>query len=82
MEYSKCSNHITQHNLNGAKRGTNGRQTTQQLFQNQGLERFLFFYVDCFVKIVKNGHGALVGITRVKGTSADTLFLLFEKRIG
>ena len=28
----------------------------------------------------KSGHGALVGLTFVKGTSVDTLFHFFEKR--
>ena len=30
-----------------------------------------------FVKIVRRGHGALVGLTEVKGTSVDNHFFFF-----
>ena len=32
-----------------------------------------------FLKNGKNGHGALVGLTLVTGTSVDKFFLFFEK---
>ena len=39
----------------------------------------LVFYITFFIKMVKNGDGALVGITWVKGTSVDIFFQVFEK---
>ena len=38
-----------------------------------------FCYVKVFRRNGKNGHGALVGLTFVKGTSVETSFFVFEK---
>ena len=46
------------------------------------LELLLFFYVEFFVNW-KNDHGALGGLTQVKGTSEDKIFFksLFWKKV-
>ena len=42
----------------------------------------LFGLLRCvvFVKIVEKNHGALVGLTNVKGTNVDKFSLLIEKK--
>ena len=58
-----------------------GKQIEKELLQNQALERsnFLSFYVEFVREHCKNCHGALVGLTNVKGTSVDNFFLSFRK---
>ena len=48
------------------------------MLQNQTLERS-FFFLFYFRSNVKNDHGALAGLTHVKGTSVDTFFLFVEE---
>ena len=50
-----------------------GYPNEQQLLQNHALERstFYFVYVGFVRHTCKNGHGALVGPTPIKGTSVE-----------
>ena len=65
-----------QHDPNETKRDPKGCQPMQTLLQNHALEpSILFVYIIfSFFLMVKIGHGALVGLTYVKGTSVDTFF--------
>ena len=57
----------------------------QPLLQNQALDRskLYFFYVDVFRQNGKKGHGTLVRLNFVRGTSVDQLsFSSFLKKVG
>ena len=44
------------------------------------LRSFRFFTLSFFLEKGKNGHGALVGLTWVKGTSVDKFSYFFAKK--
>ena len=77
VEHPEWIKQGTNHYPNGANIAAKGNQSEQHLLQNQAMERsnfYLFFRRVSFRHNIKNGHGALVGLTDVKGTSVDTLF--------
>ena len=65
-----------QHDPNGTKRGPKGCQPTQKLSKIMpwSVRSFRFSTLSSFLEKGKNGHGALVGLTYVKGTSVDKFF--------
>ena len=71
----------------GSQKGAKGSQKGAKDQENHqksclgAFEVIFVFSLSFFLQNCKNGHGALVGITKVKGTSVDEFFKLFEKRL-
>ena len=59
----------------GGQKGANRRKSCSKIMP-RSVRSFSFCYIKFYSK---NGHGALVGLTKVKGTSVDKFFQFFEK---
>ena len=57
----------------GDQKGANRRNNCSQIMP-WNVQRSSFFQLSFFLRNDKNGHGALVGLTVVKGTSVENSF--------
>ena len=54
--------------LKGERKDAKRRKSCSKI-KPWSVQNFSFVYVEFFIKVVKNDHGTLVGLTRVKGTA-------------